>query len=576
MIRDALTEIFTKALISLGINDQAVEFEYPREKKFGDYATNIAMVLAKQLKKNPKDIATELISYAKQVDEENGLRIIKDISFVPPGFINITLSDSILAWEVSSVLEHKERYGSSNVGQSKTVVIDYFQPNIAKPLHVGHLRSAVIGDSLKRVMKFLGYRVVADSHVGDWGFQFGLIVWAYHQWGDRKKIESNPLDELLALYVKANKAMEEDEHVRDLAKQEFKKIEEGDQENTNLWEWFVDVSMKELIEMRKQFDILPFEVDLGESFYQNRIFRDLKMLQEKGVVVTGEDGEQYIDLEDLGLGRLILVNAAGVTMYALRDVSTLLHRWEQWKYDHNIYVVDHRQGFYFKQFFAAMKKAGLEGVEQSVHVSFGSMASEDGAFSTREGKHIKLSSVLSELKKNAVAIIEEKNPNLPKKEEVAHGVALAALKYGDLSHDRQTDITFRWSDILSFEGKTGPYIQYSNARLRSILRKAEYDPFISHDTALFGDVSPELRDIASLVSRFPYTVSQTALLYRPNILAEYLYDLASAVNTFYAEHRVLNEPDDAKKKMRLTVIAAAAQVLENGLRLLGISVPDEM
>lgn len=576
MVRDVLEELFSKALLALGVQNERAEFEVPREEGRGDYATNIAMVIANRLKKNPHDVATELLGHVKTIDGANGLTCIASAEVAGPGFINVTLSDELLAWEVQSALEYRERYGSSVIGAGKTVVIDYFQPNIAKPLHIGHLRSAVIGDCLKRVLKFSGYDVVADSHVGDWGFQFGLLLWAFKKRGDRTTIEANPIDELLALYVWANREMEGNERVRDEAKAEFKKIEEGDPENTEFWKWAVEVSMNQLRDVRALFDLLPFEEDLGESYYQDRLMGDLAFLKGKGMVTTGDDGEQYVDLEHEKLGRFILVNSAGITMYALRDVSTFLHRLERWKFDQNIYVVDARQGFYFRQFFAAMKKAGMTEIDRCVHVSFGSMSSPEGAFSTRKGTHIKLLDVYRELEHKALEVIEKKNPSLDRKDEVARSVALAALKFGDLIHDRQTDIVFRMDEVLDFEGKTGPYIQYTYARIWSILRKASYDPFEARDTALIGRMSSELRDIAVIIARFPSIVLQVAECKKPNLLADHVFLLAQKLNTFYAKYPVLKESDDGVRKMRLLVLASGAQVLENGLRLLGITAPREM
>lgn len=577
MVRGVLQERFQAALSRIGVTDRRVAFEYPRDPRHGDYSTNIAMVLANEQKKNPRDLAQEIVAALLQEDASQSFQCCAGVDVAGPGFINITLSDALLGWELSSVLEHRERYGSSQEGAGKTVIDEYFQPNIAKPLHIGHVRSTVIGDSLKRVFEFLGYDVVSDSHIGDWGFQFGLLVWAYKEWGSKEDVEKDPIPTLLALYVRANKEMAENEEIRDKAKQEFALIESGDDENTELWKWFVDLSMKEFSQIHTDLDILPFDIELGESYYKDMMKDDLKMLDEKGLVVTGNDGELYVDLEDVGLGRAILVNSAGATMYVLRDLSTFRYRVEHYKFYRNLYVVDFRQSHHFRQVFAVMEKAGYgDAVKKSMHVSFGSMSSESGPFSTRKGNFLKLSEVVSELQKKASEVIDEKNPDLQDKETVVRSVALATLKFADLSHDRETDVTFRWDDVLRFEGRTGPYIQYTYTRIHNVLRKADYDPFTSHDSALIGVDDDRVRAVVLLVIRFPFVLSQVVSTLKPHMLAELLYELAKVLNTLYAEVPILKEEDDAAQKELLAVVAAGAQVLENGLHLLGIPTPPEM
>ncbi|MDQ3018874.1 MAG: arginine--tRNA ligase, partial [bacterium] len=457
-------------------------------------------------------------------------------------------------------------------GENRTVVVEYFQNNIAKPPHVGHLRSAVIGDSLIRILKFLGYNAISDTHVGDWGTQFGILLYAYKTLGDRTIVEQDPIQELNKLYVAMSAKIEEQPELRDLGKAEFQKLEAGDAENRELWEWFVKVSLDDFERYRQLLGILPFDYNFGESFYEDKMQAVLKVLSEKGLLTTGETGEIYVDLGEQGLGRCILVKSDGATTYHLRDFATYMYRKEHFDYYRNLYIVDVRQSHHFRQLFRVLELAGYPAETDSAHLEFGFMSLPEGAISTRKGNIISLENLINEARTRALAIIEEKNPGLQEKEKVANQVALAAIKYFDLSHNRATEIVFTWDKALSFEGNTGPYLQYTHARINGILRK---------DTSKGIDAAPaELHELELGVLRklqqFPEILQQTTVEYLPNLLCNYLFELAQSFNSFYQTVSVIQEEDEVKKQFRIKLITGTAQVLRNGLNLLGIEAPEEM
>ena len=545
------------------------------EVKFGDYTTNAGMVAAKAAGQNPIKLAQEL---AENLNKDPDIKkTFSKIEAVPPGFINFYLSTNYIAENLNGINKDPEAYGASDIGKGKLVLVEYFQLNAAKPPHIAHLRSAVIGDSLKRVFKALGYKTVSDTHIGDWGTQFGILLWAYKNLDGRHKVKDNPLEELNELYVEANKMMGENDELREQAKQEFVKLERGDKENKKLWQFFVSISNKEIGKMVKRLNLLEFEYELGESFYEDLMKEVLDKLEQKHLLKTGETGERYVNLEEFNLGRMICVKTDGGTTYGLRDLATLYYRYETlYKKErstlaHNIYVVDTRQSHHLSQVFKVFELLGEYDVQKSTHVDFGYMKLPEGAISTRKGNIIHLEKLLEEADTRALDVINSKNPNLRNKEKIASVVGLGAVKYADLSHNRKGDVIFRWDEVLSFEGDTGPYLQYTHARLRSILRKANTKP------AKISDIpeGPELIVLRKLV-HFPEIVTAVSTEFLPNILANYLYELASDVNNFYHSVHVLQEKDKDLQNLRLNVVSASANVLKSGLYLLGIDAPDEM
>lgn len=543
--------------------------EQPPKPEMGDYATNVAMVLAKQLKQSPATVAATIKSRIKNQESSVGIAKIEVLG----GFINFTLSEEYLKENLDKVIQQAEKYGSANQGSGKKVIVEYFQNNVAKPPHVGHLRSAVIGDSLKRLFNFLGYEAVSDTHVGDWGVQFGIVLYAFKTFGDRAVVEKDPIQELNKLYVAMSGKIDENPELRDLCKQEFVKLEQGDVENRQLWEWFVEVSMQDFERYRNLLGLLPFEYNLGESFYEDKMQIVLQELKDKGLVQTGETGELYVDLEAEGIGRCILVKSDGGTTYHLRDFATYKYRKDVIRYWKNIYVVDVRQSHHFVQLFKILEKAGYPAGEDSVHIDFGFMGLPEGAISTRKGNVISLEALIGEAENRAIQIIEEKNPALKDKRVAAGKVALAAIKYFDLVHNRQSNITFTWDKALSFEGNTGPYLQYTFARIHGIGRKSESrGGEIKSNHTLNEHESAVLRKLIL----FPEVLEQASQEYLPNLICNYLFELAQIFNRFYEVVPVNQESDDTAYYYRVRLCSATAQVIKNGLYLLGIESPEEM
>jgi arginyl-tRNA synthetase len=561
--------------------------------QFGDYSTNTALVLAKKLKQNPKAVAALIIEEIRKIDTDKKLETVEEKA----GFINFTFSQKVFLKNLENIIEQGDLYGCSIFGSGKNMVVEYFQNNVAKPPHVGHLRSAVNGDCIVRILKSQGYKTISDTHIGDWGVQFGILIYAYKEFikngGTKEEIEKDPINELNKLYVELSSKIESNPELREMGKQEFLKLEKGDTQNRELWQWFVRVSLEDFETYRNLLHILPFDHNLGESFYEDKMPEVLEELKAKGLVKTGETGEQYVDLEDYGLGRCILVKSDGGTTYHLRDFATYIYRKNQFHFEKNIYVVDNRQSHHFNQLFKVLELAGYPTPQDSVHVDLGFMSLPEGAISTRKGTIISLKNLIEEANKRALAIIEEKNPDLINKKAVAQEVALAAIKYFDLSHNRKTEIVFTWEKALSFEGNTGPYLQYAHARIHGILRKAELLPTSSlhkeeESLQLQSAVTPSLLkrgqgefhtyEISLLrkLSKFPEVVSKAAEDFLPNMLCNYLFELSQTFNAFYQEVPVLQEPDEQVKNFRLNLITATAQVIKNGLYLLGIEAPEEM
>lgn len=548
--------------------------EVPESLEHGDYASNIALALAKVLKKPPMEVAGLLVEQLTTYDQQ----LTTKIEIATPGFINFSIKDKFLFRELENVLKVPDEWGKSDEGNGKTVVVEYFQLNIAKRPHVGHLRSAVIGDAIKRMLLSQGYNAVSDTHVGDWGTQFGILLLAYKEvYGGKPMGElGDPFDVFEKLYIEENERIEKDPSRRERAKEEFAKMERGDPENREIWEWMVDVSMKKLEESAVRLNLLPFDEHRGESAYEEVMPKIVELALEKSIAKKTTDGAIVVDLIAEKLDEAVLIKSDGASTYLLRDLATIQYRKGKYDFFRNLYVVDIRQSHHFKQVFRVAELLGFGGVGESEHVEFGFMTSPEGAFSTRKGTAISLDAVLDEAHGKAFAVIKEKNPNLGNAEKVAGVVGLGALKYFDLSHHRKSDVVFRWEDALSFEGNTGPYIQYTHARLKSILRKV--DGSLGPDFEVAGKPEPDELEHELLVSllRLPEVIEDALKDFTPNTLANYLFLFAQRVNEFYHSHPVLKEPDQIKLSFRKDLVRASAITIKNALGLLGIDAPEEM
>ncbi|MBI5421051.1 MAG: arginine--tRNA ligase [Parcubacteria group bacterium] len=560
-----------------GWNSMLIEVDVTVDGRFGDYATPVALKLAKILGKSPQEVATLIIE-----DIKSNLKneYIDSISF-ESGFINFRMSDFFYKEALRAIFREgarndvKATEGEEREGRGKIVVLDYFQLNIAKQPHVGHLRSAVIGDALKRILLSRGYRVVADTHVGDWGTQFGILLYAYKKAveGNEREIDAiknDPFIKLQELYVTAN----QEEDIHEKGKIEFAKLEKGDVENRTIWKWMVEISMKKLEDNATRLKLLPFEEHRGESAYEDTMPRVVEFALAKGVAKKTEDGAVIVDLIEEGLDEAVLVKSDGATTYLLRDLATIQYRKSHYDFWKNLYIVDNRQSHHFRQVFRVAELLGFEGVGASEHIEFGFMKLPEGAMSTRRGNVVLLEAVLDEAESRARAVIYEKNPNLHNIDEVAKQIGLGAIKFFDLSHNRKSDIVFRFEDALSFEGKTGPYIQYTYARLKSILRKSADDA---------GDILPEgvsldaeERALLLHCARIPETIQRVIDVWLPHLLVDHLFELAQSANEFYHSHPILTEHDEDKRKSLLAIVRAVTTTLARGLYLLGIDAPEEM
>lgn len=563
MLKDALIQVIRQAADI--DNNIAFSFDAPPQPEFGDYATNLPLILAKERSISPMALAAEI---AQKINSP----LIEKAEAASPGFINVWLSAKALAAGLEGILANPRSYGGGLEGRGRTVIVEYFQLNVAKEPHVGHLRSAVIGDSIKRILRHLSYHAISDTHIGDWGTQFGILISAFKRIGGNiKGVEDDPFELLNRIYVEENALIEADPALREQAKEEFAKLERGDKENRAIWEWMVELSMRKLKDNAALLQLLRFEEHRGESSYEEAMPTIVKKALEKGVAVK-KDGAVLVDLIKEGLDEAILIKSDGASTYLLRDLATIKHRKENWGFYKNIYVVDVRQAHHFRQVFRVAELLGFEGTGESAHIEIGFMKLPEGAFSTRKGNAILLDRLIREAEERALKVIEEKNPNLLHKPLIAKDVALGAIKYFDLSHHRKSDIVFRWEEALSFEGNTGPYLQYTHARFLSILRKFGGKlPKLSKEVRFAGE-----RNLAVELFRFPEAVRQAGHEFTPHVIAQYLFHLSQAANNFYHTHRVLDEADEEKKKLRILLVKGVAEVLKTGLYLLGIKAPEEM
>lgn len=542
----------------------------PKNDDFGHFSTAVAFDVAREKKIAAKGIAEELAVLIKSRAKGN---IFSKIEIAGDGFLNFWLHDDFLLDRLRNVLKNLKNWGGDKSGRGKTVVIDYFGPNVAKLPHVGHLRSAVIGDALKRMFLTKGYKAVSDSHMGDWGTQFGILLYGFKRLSSEKKrnVRDRGLLGLNELYVQESKEIEAEPTRRDLAKEEFAKLERGDRENREIWKWMVDVSMAKFSEIIKKLNLLKFEEHRGESVYESGMMEVVRLALKSGVAIKKNDGAVVTDLVEEGLDEAVLIKSDGASTYLLRDLATIQYRIKKWRYDENLYVVDTRQSFYFKQVFRVAEKLGFSRGKNEF-VDFGFMSLPEGAMSSRKGNVVELEEVIGGVIERAREVIREKNPDLVRPDETARMVGIGALKYFDLSHFRKSNIVFDKEKSLSFDGNTGPYIQYTNVRLLSILRKAKGARGKVVREALNSDEAKLLFEALSL----PDVLDDALRERSPNIMANYLHSLSQRVNEWYHLYPVLQENDRSKRNFRLGLAEFVSGTITAGLKVLGIEAPKEM
>ena len=536
----------------------------PPDPALGDYAFP-CFRLAKPLRMAPPKIAEALCS-AWSHPEAAEVRPVN-------GYMNFFLNRANFAAEIMAELkEKKDRFGASDIGNGKTICLDYSSINIAKRFHIGHLSTTMLGHSLKRIYDFLGYRTVGINHLGDWGTQFGKMICAYKKWGSKEEVEKGGVDALTALYVRFHEEAEKDPSLEDEGRAWFKKIEDGDEEALAIFSWFKELTLKDAARVYDMLGV-TFDSYAGESFYNDKMESVIQDLRDKGLLTLSE-GAQVVDLSEDKMPPCLILKSDGTTIYATRDLAAAVYRHNTYHFDKCLYVVAYQQDLHFRQVFRVLEKMGYDWAKNCVHVAFGMVSFEGEALSTRKGNVVHLDDLLNQAVEKALAIIEEKSPNLEDKEEVARQVGIGAVVYADLSNNRIKDIDFSWDRALNFDGETGPYIQYTHARCCSVLRKAPAE-IAKADPDWSALTDDEAQSLLRLISRFPDVILEAADKYEPSMVTRAVTDIAQAFNKYYYEHRIL-DGDPAQAAARLALTDAVRNVIKTGLYLIGIEAPERM
>ncbi len=577
-IKKEISEQIAKTIENVEAKEIYTYIEIPKDTKNGDYSFP-CFRLAKILKKAPQEIANGI----KEKLEQNGAmnsEILERVDIVG-GYLNFYVSSKLFTKEVLEQISNNAKFGvetEDEKNKEKNIVIDYSAPNIAKPFHIGHLRSTVIGAALYNIYKYLGYNVIGINHLGDYGTQFGKLIEGYKRWGEEYNVDLDPINELTKIYIRINNACKEDEQILQACRDNFKKLEDGDTYCVEIWKKFRELSLKEF---QRVYDLLGSKFDSwnGEAFYSDKMQEVVDILEKSGKLEESQ-GAKIVNLEDQGINTpCIIVKSNGSSTYATRDLAAILYRARTYDFDKALYVTSYEQVLHFKQVFATAKYLGLDekylkGLE---HVSFGMVLLPTGKMSTREGNIVKLEELLNESIDRAKEIIEQKNPELENKEDVAKKVGIGAIIFNDLSNSRVKDEVFDWNTILNFQGETGPYIQYTYVRTKSVLEKAEVDVNnISFDMVNLDNLEDSYsQNIIKLLYDFHNVLVQVTEKSEPSILSRYLIDLAKAYSVFYNENRIMVD-DSSLKNSRVYLTFAVGKVLKIGANLLGMDMPEKM
>jgi len=543
--------------------------EITKNEQYGDYSTTIAFSISKDIKKSPSEIAAILI---KEMQQKLPKEIIK-IELAKNGFINFFIKKEFVQKELEIIYKQKTKYFLSNIGKNKTIIIDYSSPNIAKPMHIGHLRSTIIGEALANLYEALGYKIIRWNYLGDWGTQFGKLIAAYKLWGEKKEIEKSPISSLLAIYIKFHQEMKINPDLEKLGQEEFKKLEKGDKENRKLWLWFKKESIKDFQKIYKLLNI-RFDLLLGESFLEKDLIPLVNLLKEKGIAKKSK-GALIVPLERYHLPPALIQKSDEASLYLTRDLALLKYRFKKYHPIKILYVVGNEQDIHFKQLFTLAKIIFPDEKSELSHIKFGLVLSEKKKkFSTREGEIMPLEQVINQIIKKSLEIIEEKKPqwSLSKQKKLAKTIAIGALKFNDLKSFRTSDIVFDWKKMLDFSGDTSVYLQYTYARINKILTKAK--KIEKYDCKLLIN-ELEIYLIKKL-SEFPEIVQISAEKYSPNYLATYLLSLADLTNKYYEAVPVLKEKNKVRQNAQLVLLKTITNALEKGLEILGIQVLKEI
>ncbi len=565
--KQEIAKILADKIESLTEEDILAQIEIPPSYEMGDYAFPV-FSLAKIFRKNPNMIAEEMASsidskYFEKVESKGA-------------YINFfTNKEALSKTVIEEILKEKENYGKSKIGEDKTIIVEYSSPNIAKPFHIGHIRTTIIGDSLKKIHKFLGYNVASINHLGDYGTQFGMLIYAIKNWGNIEEIEKDPIPELLKLYVRVNKEAEENEEIKDECRHYFASLEKGDEEAVKIWKWIREISLKEF---NMVYDLLGIEFDSynGESFYSDKMQKQVDRMEELGILKDSE-GAKIVDLEKYNLPPALILKSDGSTIYITRDIAAAEYRHETYHPEKNIYVVATEQNLHFKQLKAVLEEMQYDWYDEVTHVAFGMINLADGKLSTRQGRVVYLIDVLNKAIEKIMEILDEREKTsgvkIENKEELAKQVGIGAIKFQELFNQRIKDYTFDWDKTLSFEGESGPYVQYAHARICSLLNKGNFDINSKIDPTLLNN-EMEINILRNLY-KFTEVVKDAAEKYEPFFISRYVVELAKDFNKYYNQVTI-NVDDEKLKNTRLMLCYSVKNVISEGLSLLGIEAPEKM
>ena len=568
--KDKLAELLSGMIDGLETSDIREMIEIPPDSSMGDFAFP-CFRLAKTMRKAPQMIAADL---AEKLAGNEAFSKVENVN----AYVNFFMNKAEVAGAaVDAVIKAGAAYGGSDQGNGKTVCIDYSSPNIAKPFHIGHIRSTVIGNSLYKIFDSLGYNVVRINHLGDYGTQFGKMIVAYRKWGSKEEVEAEPIKSLLKYYVKFHEEAEKDPALEDEARHTFTLLENGAEEETALWQWFRDESLKEF---NYVYDLLGITFDsyAGESFYSDKMDRVVDILESKGLL-KDSDGTQIVDLSEYNMTPALIKKKDGSTLYITRDLAAVLYRKETYDFDKCIYVVASQQNLHFQQLFKIVSLMGFDWADKCVHVPFGMVSLEDGTMSTRKGKVVFLLDVLTKAIEKTKEVIAEKNVAEEDIDQTAKDVGIGAVMFQELSNNRIKDYVFSWDKVLNFEGETGPYVQYTHARACSVLRNAG----ASAEAVLNGTAKPDMKyitgeaayELVKAIASFPEVVQDAAAKYEPSVVTRHIIDIAQFFNKFYHDEHILVDNEE-EKQAKLALVYAAKQTIANGLALLGIAAPERM
>lgn len=567
--KQLIAETIAPCVEELEVSEIREMIEVPADNKMGDYAFP-CFKLAKLLRKAPPMIAK---SIAEQIAENPLFEKVENVN----AYVNMFISrDSFINDVVREVISKGDSFGSSDIGAGKKVIVEYSSPNIAKPFHIGHIRSTVIGNAIYKIYDFLGYDTFRINHLGDYGTQFGKMICAYRHWGNKEDVINEPIKTLLSYYTKFHVEAETDPSLDDEAREIFAKLEKGEPEEVQLWQWFRDESLKEFTRVYKMLGI-EFDSYNGESFYSDKMPRFVEELKSKGLLEESQ-GAQIVDLEEYGMSPALITKSDGSTLYITRDIAAAVYRKETYDFYKNLYIVASQQNLHFQQWIKILELMGYDWAQDCVHIPFGLVSLEEGTMSTRHGRVVFLEDVLNRAVEETKKIIEEKGVATDNIEETAKQVGIGAVIFQELSNNRIKDYVFSWDKVLDFNGETGPYVQYTYARAASILRRADEQATAK---AMAADIdvsyikSDAAYELVKLIEAFPAIVEEAAEKYEPSIVTRHIVDVAQSFNRFYHDEHIIVENKD-EQAAKLALVAAGKNTIKNGLGLLGIQCPERM